>query len=215
MNLFEFLLIQTEIRLYSPFSDCFDLKQQTDVSLNPNQSDMVNTIWFRFELIRIQKVAKPAFPESACQKYRHVSIARLEKNPLRVREAGIFRTEPNSGHPLKPLNAIYRQCSLWHTEGLLNWAPMIKKKRLNSLSENYTPRCVFFPACLHRILDTALSGLPERSESWPRVMTHGECCDTPGVSWHTGCVMTLLVCHNNNFIDKINIHQIRKLPSNE
>ena len=49
----EILLNQTEIRLYLPFSS-IDLEQQTDSARLVFQiyRKMVNTIWFRFYLIR-------------------------------------------------------------------------------------------------------------------------------------------------------------------
>ena len=52
-NLFEILLNQTEIRLYLPFSDWFGTKL-TSVWFQINRN-MVNTIWYRFDLIRFGK----------------------------------------------------------------------------------------------------------------------------------------------------------------
>ena len=49
----EILLNQTEIRLYLPFSDWFGTKQ-TYVWFQINRR-MINTIWFRFYLIRFRK----------------------------------------------------------------------------------------------------------------------------------------------------------------
>ena len=49
----EILLNQTEIRLYLPFSDWLGAKR-TSVWFQINRK-MVNTIWFRFELIRFRK----------------------------------------------------------------------------------------------------------------------------------------------------------------
>ena len=54
-NLFEILLNQPEIRLYLPFSDWIKTKR-TSVSIQINRK-MVNTIWFRVDLIRFQKVS--------------------------------------------------------------------------------------------------------------------------------------------------------------
>ena len=53
-NLFEILLIQTEIRLYLSFSDWYGTRR-TSVWLQINRK-MVNTIWFPFDLIRCRKV---------------------------------------------------------------------------------------------------------------------------------------------------------------
>ena len=52
-NLFEILLNQTEIRLYLPFSEWFGTKQMS-VWCQINRK-MINTIWFRFDLIRFRK----------------------------------------------------------------------------------------------------------------------------------------------------------------
>ena len=52
-NLFEILLNQTEIRLYIPLSDGF-ITKRTSVSFQIIQK-MVNTIWFRFDLMRFRK----------------------------------------------------------------------------------------------------------------------------------------------------------------
>ena len=52
-NLFEILLNQPEIKLYSPFSDWFGTKQ-TSIWCKINRK-MVNTIWFRVDLIRFRK----------------------------------------------------------------------------------------------------------------------------------------------------------------
>ena len=50
---FEILLNQTEIKLYLPFSDWFGTKR-TSVWFQINRK-MVNTIWFRLELMRFRK----------------------------------------------------------------------------------------------------------------------------------------------------------------
>ena len=52
-NLFEILINQPEIRLYLPFSDWFGIKRMS-VWFQINRI-MVNTIWFRVDLIRFQK----------------------------------------------------------------------------------------------------------------------------------------------------------------
>ena len=52
-NIFGILLNQTEIRLYSRFSDWFGTKR-TSVRYYTNQK-MVNTIWFQFDVIRFGK----------------------------------------------------------------------------------------------------------------------------------------------------------------
>ena len=52
-NLFEIWLNQTEIRLYLSFFDWFGTKQ-TSVWFQNNRK-IVNTIWFRFNLIRFRK----------------------------------------------------------------------------------------------------------------------------------------------------------------
>jgi len=52
-NLFEILLNQTEIRLYSPFSDWFGTKR-ISVWFQINRK-IVNTIWFQFDLTRFGK----------------------------------------------------------------------------------------------------------------------------------------------------------------
>ena len=52
-NIFEILLNQSEIRLYLPFSDWFRSKQ-TSAWFQISRK-MVNTIWFRFDLIRFKK----------------------------------------------------------------------------------------------------------------------------------------------------------------
>ena len=52
-NLFEILLNQPEIRLYLTFSDWFGSKW-TSVWIQINRK-IVNTIWFRFDLIRFWK----------------------------------------------------------------------------------------------------------------------------------------------------------------
>ena len=52
-NLFEMLLDQTEIRLYLLFSGWFGTKR-TSVWFQINRK-MVNTIWYRFGLIRFRK----------------------------------------------------------------------------------------------------------------------------------------------------------------
>ena len=49
----EILLNQTDIRLYLPFSDWFESKR-TSVWIQMNRK-MVNTIWFRVDLIRFRK----------------------------------------------------------------------------------------------------------------------------------------------------------------
>ena len=50
---FEILINQTEIRLYLPLSDWFGSKR-TEVRFQINRC-MLNTIWFRFDLIRFRK----------------------------------------------------------------------------------------------------------------------------------------------------------------
>ena len=52
-NLFEILLNQTKIRLYLPYIDWFRTKR-TSLWFQINQ-EMVNTIWFRFDLIIFRK----------------------------------------------------------------------------------------------------------------------------------------------------------------
>ena len=52
-SLFEILLNKTEIRLYLPFFDWFGTKW-TSVWIQINRK-MVNTIWFRVDLIRFRK----------------------------------------------------------------------------------------------------------------------------------------------------------------
>ena len=52
-NLFGILLNQTKIRLYLPYTDTFGTKR-TYVWFQINQC-IVNTIWFRFDLIRFRK----------------------------------------------------------------------------------------------------------------------------------------------------------------
>ena len=52
-NIYEILLNRPEIRLYLSFSDGFGSKR-TFVSIQINRK-MVNTIWFRFDLIRFRK----------------------------------------------------------------------------------------------------------------------------------------------------------------
>ena len=52
-NIFEILLNQTEIRLYLPFSDWFGTKS-TSIWIQINRK-MVNTIWFRVDLISFRK----------------------------------------------------------------------------------------------------------------------------------------------------------------
>ena len=53
-NHFEILLNQTNIRLYLPFSDWFGTKRMS-VWFVSNRK-MINTIWFRFDLIRFDKI---------------------------------------------------------------------------------------------------------------------------------------------------------------
>ena len=64
-NLFEILLNQPKIRLCLPFSDWFG-SERTSVWIQINQK-MVNTIWFRFDLIRFRKDFSVTLP--------HVMIA--------------------------------------------------------------------------------------------------------------------------------------------
>ena len=52
-NLLEILLNQTGIRLYLQFP--IDLEPNGRTIGVPNQSEKVNTIWFRFDLIRFRK----------------------------------------------------------------------------------------------------------------------------------------------------------------
>ena len=53
-NIFKFLLNRTEIRLYIPSTDWFGSKR-TSVWIQINRK-MVNTIWFRVDSVRLQKV---------------------------------------------------------------------------------------------------------------------------------------------------------------
>ena len=50
----EILFNQTEIRLYLPFSDWFGTKRTVSVWFQIDR-EMLNTIWFRFDLIRFGK----------------------------------------------------------------------------------------------------------------------------------------------------------------
>ena len=55
INLSEIVLNQTEIRLYLPFSDWFGTQTYVRTFVFQINGEMVNTIWFRFDLIRFQK----------------------------------------------------------------------------------------------------------------------------------------------------------------
>ena len=52
-NIFQILLNRTELRLYLPFSDWFETKR-TSVWFQIDRK-IVNTIWYRFDLIRSRK----------------------------------------------------------------------------------------------------------------------------------------------------------------
>ena len=65
-NLFGILLNQTEIRLYSPFSDWFRTKRMS-VWFQIKQK-IVNTIWFRFDVIWFRK------DFSVCELTGHTTI---------------------------------------------------------------------------------------------------------------------------------------------
>ena len=59
-NLFEILIIQTDIRLYLPFSDWFGTKR-TSFWFQINRK-MVNTVWFRFDLVEFEKISLCVVP---------------------------------------------------------------------------------------------------------------------------------------------------------